>query len=332
MPSPTRPLVLDASRPRAAKGSIRPGGFHAAGVTTSVHRRAGNRGRRRWPISPRSYCIACSTLASPGLPDAARRRSRAGMPVWSPSTRPPLLSQPSAGYSPPRDPSTHSTRRQVRRTCRRSPFSSRSASAVHSTRSRQHSPAASSRSGRRHTCSPSRSPLRRLPTRCSGSQTPSSPCWTTARSHRTSNRLRRLITTARLVTPRSTTDVRAVVFTGAGGNEVVRSRSAPTRCRRARRSCLPCATAGLNPADLHQRAGQLPRAARLAGRHPRYRDLRHRVALRTAGARLRSRATGSSASSAAAVSPTASSCTSGTSPPFPTASTISRRPPSRRRS
>ena len=81
-------------------------------------------------------------------------------------------------------------------------------------------------------------------------------------------------------------DVRAVVFAGAGGNEVIRLEERPDPVPGSEELLVRVTHAGLNPADLSQRDGLLSGAARKPAGRPRARGRRHRRGLRRAGARL----------------------------------------------
>ena len=100
------------------------------------------------------------------------------------------------------------------------------------------------------------------------------------------------------------TDMRAVVFTGAGGNEVVRLDERPDPEPTGDEVLLAVRFAGLNPADLAQRAGRYPAPP---GSPPTSPASRRRAPCWPAGARhgVSRPARGSSESSAAAASPTA---------------------------
>ena len=120
--------------------------------------------------------------------------------------------------------------------------------------------------------------------------------------------------------------MRAVVFTGAGGNEVIAFEERPDPVPSGSDVLVAVRYAGLNPADLAQREGRYPAppgsppdipGLEVVGLGRRGRGRRHSGS---------GPATASSASSAAAGSPTASSSTSVTSLRFPRASASSRRP------
>ena len=124
----------------------------------------------------------------------------------------------------------------------------------------------------------------------------------------------------------------AIVFTAAGGNEVVRLEERPDPVPSGCDVLVAVRYAALNPADMAQREGRYPAPPGSPPDVPGSRGGRHRGRVRANSARRSPRETGSSASSAAAGSRAGCSCTSCTSPRCRRASTSSRLRPCRRSS